>query len=232
MRGPLLVLAGGCAAALALLPACGGDGAGPSSADLMIAKSETDSGDEQVGVAGAPLGHDLRVIVTRGGVPVAHVPVAWSTTEGSLTPASGITDARGISTARWTLQHLFAQQVALARLHPDGAPTVVFTAIATPDPAAPNTVLVGNGADRFEPAELTIAVGDTVNWLWPAGSAGHNVVPDDGDTPPQSGPLVGYPRFHSFRFEHPGVYHYHCMAHGGTGGAGMSGTVTVLPASY
>src|SRR5882724_3738551 len=125
MRGPLLVLAGGCAAALALLPACGGDGAGPSSADLRIVKPETDSGDEQVGVAGAPLGHDLRVIVTRGGVPVARVPVAWSTTEGSLTPASGITDSRGISTARWTLQHLFAQQVASARLDPDGPPAVV-----------------------------------------------------------------------------------------------------------
>jgi plastocyanin len=98
--------------------------------------------------------------------------------------------------------------------------------------AAPNTVLVGDGADRFEPVELTIAVGDTVNRVWPAGSAGHNVVPDDGDTPPQSGPLGGYPRFHSFRFEHPGVYRYHCMAHGGTGGAGMSGTITVLPPSY
>lgn len=230
MRGPLLGIAAGCAAALGLLQSCGaGDGAAPGSTDLTLAKAETDSGDEQVGVAGAPLGHDLRVIVTRRGVPVAHVPVTWSTTEGSLTPASGVTDAQGISAARWTLQHLFAQQVASARLDPDDTPAVIFTAIATPDPAAPNTVLVGDGANRFEPAEITIVVGDTVNWLWPAGSAGHNVVPDDGDTPPQSGPLVDYPKFHSFRFESPGVYRFHCMAHGGIGGAGMSGTITVLP---
>jgi plastocyanin len=177
----------------------------------------------------APLGQDLRVVVTRGGVPVEHVTVIWSTTGGSLAPVSAATDANGISSARWMLQHLFAQQVAFARLDPTGPPAVIFTAIATPDPAARNTVLVGGGGNRFEPAEITIAVGDTVNWLWPAGSSGHNVVPDDGDSPPQSGPLVDYPGYHSFRFEIPGVYHYHCMAHGGVGGAGMSGTVTVLP---
>lgn len=106
---------------------------------------------------------------------------------------------------------------------------MTFTAIATPDPNARNTVLVrSDGSNRFDPAELTIAVGDTVNWLWPAGSTGHNVVPDDGDSPPQSGPLADYPRFHSFRFQHTGVYHYHCMAHGSAGGAGMSGTITVV----
>ena len=53
-------------------------------------------------------------------------------------------------------------------------------------------------------------------------------MPDDGDSPPQSGPLVDYPRFHGFRFQQEGVYHYHCMAHGGAGGVGMSGTITVV----
>lgn len=218
-------------AVVALVVGCGGgDRAAPNPADLVIAKTDTDSGDEQVGVAGAMLGQALRVVVTRDGVPVENVPVLWATSEGTLTPAAVETDANGISTANWKLKDLFAQQVATAGLDTSGPPAVVFTAIATPDPADRHTVLVrSDGGNRFDPAELTIVVGETVSWFWPEGSTGHNVVPGDGDAPPQSGPLVGYPKYHSFRFQSPGVYHYHCMAHGGVGGAGMSGVITVMP---
>jgi plastocyanin len=226
LRAIALTLAAG------LLYGCGGgERAAPDPPELEIAKPETASGDAQVAAAGTTLPEHLRVIVTGDGVPAAGVPVTWATSEGSVTPALDTTDEDGVSTARWTLKHLFAQQVAGASLASGGATSVTFTAIATPDPNAANTVLVrGDGGNRFDPAEITIAVGDTVNWLWPEGSEGHNVVPDDGDTPPQSGPLGGYPRFHSFQFDAPGVYHYHCMAHGAGGGVGMSGTVTVLPA--
>jgi plastocyanin len=218
-------------AATEALPGCGGgERAAPDPPELAIAKPDTASGDEQVAAAGTTLPEDLRVVVTADGVPAAGVPVRWATSEGSVTPAVDTTDQDGVSSARWTLQLLFAQQVAGASLASGGATPVRFTAIATPNPKAANTVLVGgDGGNRFDPAEITIAVGDTVNWLWPEGSEGHNVVPDDGDTPPQSGPLSGYPKFHSFRFEIPGVYHYHCMAHGAAGSVGMSGTVTVLP---
>lgn len=216
--------------ALAALAGCGGgDRAAPDPPELVIAKPEVGSGDAQVAAAGTMLPEDLRVVVTSDDLPVAGVPVAWATSEGTMTPVLDTTDVAGVSTARWTLKRLFAQQVAGASLADGGATPVRFTAIATPDPNARNTVLVrGDGENRFDPAEITIAVGDTVNWLWPQGSEGHNVVPDDGDTPPQSGPLGGYPRFHSFRFAAPGVYRYHCMAHGAAGGVGMSGTVTVL----
>jgi len=215
-----------------MLYACGGgEGAAPDPPELEIAKPETASGDAQVAAAGTPLPERLRGIVTGDGVPAAGVLETWATTEGAVTPALDSTDEDGVSTARWTLKHLFAQQVAEASLASGGATPVRFTAIATPDPNAGNTVLVGgDGSNQFDPVEITIAVGHSVNWLWPEGSEGHNVVPDDGDTPPQSGPLGGYPRFHSFRFAAPGVYHYHCMAHGAAGGVGMSGTVTVLPA--
>lgn len=218
------------AAACAAVLGCGaGDRAAPDPPELQIAKSEISSGDAQVAAAGTTLPQPLRVVVTADSAPVPGVPVVWATSEGSVTPAVDTTDEHGVSTARWTLKQLFAQQVAGASLASGGATPVLFTAIATPDPAAGNTVLVGgDGANRFDPAEITIAVGDTVNWVWPAGSEGHNVVPDDGDTPPQSGPLGGFPRFHSFRFASPGVFHYHCMAHGATGGVGMSGTVTVV----
>src|SRR6185369_11149792 len=127
--------AGWLAITLLLLPGCGGgDRAAPDPLELAIAKPETLSGDQQVGVAGAELELALRVVVTRDSLPAAGVPVVWRTFEGSLTPASPVSDANGISTARWRLQRLFAQQVAGASLDFTGAPGVTFTAIATPDP--------------------------------------------------------------------------------------------------
>lgn len=231
MRGMLRTLGVGCGTGLGLLTACGAeDRQAPRVADLVIAKTETNSGDQQVAVAGAALEQELRVVVTRDSRPAEHVTVIWSTQEGILTPTRATTGADGISSARWTLQDLLAQQAAFASLDTSAPPAVVFTATATPDPRAPNTVLVGGDAgNRFDPAEVIIEVGGTVHWFWPAGSSGHNVVPDDGSTPSQSGPLVGYPKFYGYQFAHPGTYIYHCMAHGGVGGVGMSGRVTVLP---
>ena len=221
----------GLAVSAVLLPACGADDrAAPNLADLTLAKPDTGSGDAQVGVAGAPLGQDLRVVVTRDGVPVKGVTVIWSTIEGSLLPRSATTDERGRSSARWTLQHLFAQQVAAARLDSAGPPS---RAVHGDRDARSGGRQHGAGGRGRQPVRAGRdhhrRRGYRSNWLWPEGSAGHNVVPDDGDTPPQSGPLVAYPKYHSFRFEIPGVYHYHCMAHGDVGGVGMSGTVTVLP---
>lgn len=215
---------------LAVLLGCGaGDQAAPDPSRMAIAKPDTGSGDAQIAAAGTTLPQELLVVVTSDGAPAAGVPVVWATNEGSVSPVLDTTDEDGVSRSRWTLKHLFAQQASFASIAGGAGSQVVFTAIGTPDPAAHNTVLaLGDGVPRFEPAAITIAVGDTVNWLWPEGSEGHNVVPDDGDTPPQSGPLRSYPTFHSFRFEVAGVYHYHCAAHGATGGVGMSGTVTVL----
>jgi plastocyanin len=218
-------------ATLAVVLGCGADDKAPlDPSRLAIAKPDSSSGDAQVAVAGTTLPEELRVVVTADGAPAPGVPVLWATGEGSVSPTADTTDENGESTSRWTIKRLYAQQAAGVSLAEGGGSQVVFTAIGTPDPAAINTVLVrGDGANRFDPAEITISVGDTVNWLWPEGSEGHNVVPDDvGGSPPQSGPLRGYPNFHSFRFEVPGVYHYHCAAHGAAGGVGMSGTVTVL----
>lgn len=220
-----------CAGVLVVLQGCGADDRGaPDASALTIAKPDAESGDTQVAPAGTMLARALRVVVTRDDLPVPNVPVIWATYEGSVTALSPATDSNGISSARWTLQKILAQQAATASLGSEGSQVVVFTAISTPDPKGRNTVLVqSEGGNRFEPAELTIFVGERVNWFWPEGSSGHNIVPDDGDSPPQSGALAAYPKFHSFQFQSPGVYHYHCMAHGATGGVGMSGTIVVLP---
>ena len=224
------------AAALALLLACGSDDRqAPTLDDFVIEKLPDNSGDKQVGVAGEPLGQDLRIRVTRDGEPVEGVTVYWSTFQGTMTPDIDLTDADGISTSRWTTLYLYLEQESFAGLEPDTIPRAVssilphqvrFTAIAAPDPAAPNSIAVLN--DRFEPAAMTVSVGDTVNWVWDPGAAAHNIVPD-ADAPGSSGPPTAYPKFLSFRFMVPGVYRYHCQVHGAPGGIGMSGIVTVQP---
>jgi plastocyanin len=225
--------------ALGLLAACGaGDRQAPGTADLVIEKALTSSGDKQVGVAGEPLEQDFRALVARNGQPVEGVTVYWTTMQGSKTPATDLTDADGITASRWTTSYLYAEQEAFASLDPVTGPRVpgsvlpgmiMFTALAYPDPDAPNTVhVVSAGGNRFQPASITVSPGDTVNWFWLAGGIGHNIVADDGNLPATSGAPAGYPKFLSFRFMTPGVFHYHCAVHGGAGGVGMSGAVTVL----
>ena len=218
----------GLGAGAGLLLGCGAsDREAPDPSTLEIAKPAGNSGDGQVGVAGVRLLDSLRVVVRRDGEPVAGVPVIWFTTEGRVSPATVRTDPDGRAATTWTPLPLFAEQFAMARL--DGGQTVGFTAIATPDPDASNTVLVLSDGNRFEPATYTVPVGGTVNWFWPPGSTGHNIVPDDAESPPQSGAPADWPKWHVFRFTTPGVYRYHCATHGGPGGAGMSGTITVEP---
>lgn len=223
-----------------LLLACGPeDRQAPTTAELVIEKAPGRNGDRQVGVAGEPLPEDLRAQVTRDGKPVEGVTVYWTTFQGTMDPPSDLTDADGISASRWTTQYSYLEEEAFASLDPVTGPRapgsvlpgmIMYTALAYPDPEGRNTVLVLNqGGNRFEPARITIAVGDTINWFWPVGSAGHNVVPDDGNAPATSGAPAGYPKYLSFQFANPGVYHYHCAVHGAPGGVGMSGTVTVLP---
>jgi plastocyanin len=205
----------------------GGDRAAPADPVMALAKADTLSGDQQVGIAGRELAAPLRVVVTRDGIPAPGVPVYWRTSEWELTPVRATTDRDGIASTRWRLLLLFAQQGAIASLDSMGPPGVIFTAVATPDPGARNTILVGGNGNQFQPADLTIPAGQTVNWFWPPGSANHNVVPDDNDSPPGSGAPAGYPTYLSYQFTVPGVYHYYCQVHGGPGGAGMAGTITV-----
>ena len=76
----------------------------------------------------------------------------------------------------------------------------------------------------FNPGTATVKVGTTVTWLHRDGGANHTVTADDDSF--TSGLMTENNRF-SFTFDTPGTYAYYCEFHGGAGGAGMSGVITV-----
>lgn len=117
---------------------------------------------------------------------------------------------------------------------PTATPVNTSTPTPTPSPAPPRMVVVGpHGALTFSPADLSVHVGETVQWVWASG--GHNVVGGDNctadgqfcspndtscDTAPTSPPGTTY----THTFTAAGTYPYFCSVHCGLG---MVGTVTV-----
>lgn len=75
----------------------------------------------------------------------------------------------------------------------------------------------------FGPEEIVVSAGTTVVWTQ-KGSLPHTVTSDDDLFDSDS--LSKGDTF-SFTFEEPGTYPYYCKFHGGPGGTGMAGTVTV-----
>src|SRR4029077_13416295 len=77
--------------------------------------------------------------------------------------------------------------------------------------------------DQFTPRNVTVNPGDTVVWV-NNGSMAHTVTADNASF--DSGTLQpgqSYPA----TFSAAGTYAYHCKFHGGPGGQGMAGTITV-----
>jgi LPXTG-motif cell wall-anchored protein len=104
---------------------------------------------------------------------------------------------------------------------------------ATPAAGATTVVHVGSGF-TFNPSAVTIHVGDTVTWQHDSSSTMHSVTADDGsfDSSPNCPPTcLGANSSFSHTFNTAGTFRYYCKIHGGPGGAGMSGTVTVLAAT-
>jgi plastocyanin len=101
------------------------------------------------------------------------------------------------------------------------------TATDTPTPQAELTVSVGpDGNFRFDPEEFTIAVGETVRWVW--ASPGHNVSPasqpSGAEWPGRDESTYDAGTTHSYTFEVAGTYEYHCDPHQSVG---MVGSFTV-----
>lgn len=78
----------------------------------------------------------------------------------------------------------------------------------------------------FFPSQVTIRVGDTVRWTNIDGS--HNVQADDISW---GNAVQAAPWTFLRTFTATGTFGFHCAPHGGPGGTGMSGTVTVTDAA-
>jgi plastocyanin len=75
---------------------------------------------------------------------------------------------------------------------------------------------------KFDPKEVTVSVGDTVEWIDDTGR--HSVKADDGSF--DSGTLTAGGHF-QYKFTKAGTYPYYCIFHGSKGGHDMAGTVIV-----
>jgi plastocyanin len=102
---------------------------------------------------------------------------------------------------------------------------VTFPDAQTEDPGeegrAEVTVTIKDS--RFDTKDITVKAGTTVIWVMDANFP-HTVTADDGSF--DSGRLSDGETF-SFTFDTAGEFPYYCTIHGGPGGSGMSGTVTV-----
>jgi plastocyanin len=208
---------------IALASSCGGGSSSPNPSPLVVAKA---SGDQQTGPASQALPQDLRIVVTRDGSPAASVAVTWSTTDGSLSPASGTTDASGNAASSWTLGPTDGAQSAQAAVQGATGSPVVFAATATggtPPPPPPNAVGVSveninftsvrNGTSN--PAVDSVAVGGTVTWTWVnTGTAKHSVQSTGTTHFTSSSVLIGNNMVYQFQFNTAGTYTYNCAVHG------------------
>jgi plastocyanin len=81
----------------------------------------------------------------------------------------------------------------------------------------------------YFPANLTVGAGEKIKFVW-TGVIPHTVTSDalSGPAVWNSG-LLGMGAVYELTIDTPGVHPYFCIPHGGPGGIGMSGTITVLP---
>lgn len=103
---------------------------------------------------------------------------------------------------------------------PSAPALLLLTLAASAAQAAEHFVTIDSSTFSFEPAELTIQIGDTVTWTNDGGL--HNVVADDDSF--TSGPPSSDLWVYSHTFNVGGVYPYNCAVHVDQG---MTGTVTV-----
>jgi plastocyanin len=101
---------------------------------------------------------------------------------------------------------------------------IVAALPALPAGAASQNVTVSD--DVFSPGNVTVSQGESVTW----NNTGNNHnVRFDGEATAQP-PTPSSSSWSTTRtFLSAGTFRYYCEAHGGPGGQGMSGTVTVLP---
>jgi plastocyanin len=112
-----------------------------------------------------------------------------------------------------------------ATTEPTTQPTATAEPTTEPTDAAPPSSAANVSIEdfQFSPANITITAGTTVRWT-NLGEFRHTATADDGSF--DSPTLAGGDTF-EFTFTTAGTYAYYCRFHGGAGGQGMSGIVTV-----
>jgi len=82
--------------------------------------------------------------------------------------------------------------------------------------------------NEFVPSQLTISslANAYVVWKWTPTARNHNVVPDLLAPTPSGNPTDG-PHTYVFQFTARANYAFYCIVHGGPGGQGMSGLISV-----
>jgi adhesin/invasin len=97
------------------IAACGDDGGSGNNPNLVLAKTGTANGDGQTAVVASALPQPLRVVLTKDGAPKTDATINWSAIDGSVSPATSITDPNGVATTTWTLGLAAGPQTARAQ---------------------------------------------------------------------------------------------------------------------
>ena len=134
-----------------------------------------------------------------------------------------------MQTLHATLTVAIRLAVALALITAPWANPAAAAFLAAPSDTA--TVHVGNGGFNFSPTPQTIAVGDTVHWVWTdgfnhsttSGTCSGIICTSDGTWNSQLHAQSGF-TFDQV-FTQTGTYQYFCLQHGG---GGMRGTINVV----
>ena len=66
----------------------------------------------------------------------------------------------------------------------------------------------------INPAQDTVAVGQTVTWTWGPGATTHSVESIGSPSFTSSATMTGAGQVYMFTFTQPGTYHYQCAIHG------------------
>jgi plastocyanin len=105
---------------------------------------------------------------------------------------------------------------------------VVFVGLALTLPALAATKTVTLQNIQFNPASVTINVGDKITWRHDDGPATHTVTSDSGQAESfDSGAMLSGATF-SHTFKKAGTYTYYCSIHGSPGNcSGMCGDIVV-----
>ena len=103
--------------------------------------------------------------------------------------------------------------------------TAVFAAVLflLPNISFAAEVAITITDSTFSPKNVTINPGDTIKWV-NASNMAHTATSDNGSF--DSGTIISGQTFAAM-FNASGSYQYHCNFHGGAGGTGMAGTITV-----